>query len=107
MELHDIPPENLTVAAINSRTHGATEGLDSLAASIRAQGVLQPLLVRPVAESDCFEIIAGQRRYLACQRLAQEMPVEPLPCRVLAATDDAAALEISLAENLERGAAST
>ena len=102
MELRYIPLENLTVAPLNARTHGAAEGLDSLVASIRAQGLLQPLLVRPVAEGEGFEIVAGQRRYLACQRLAQESAVEPLPCRVLAATDDAAALAISLAENLER-----
>ena len=63
---------------------------------------MQPLLVRPVAGGDHFEIVAGQRRFLACQRLAQETAVGPLPCLVLAATDDAAALAISLAENLER-----
>ncbi len=104
MEFQSIPLENLTIAKINARTHGATEGLDSLAASIRAQGVLQPLLVRPLAEAEGtgFEIVAGQRRFLACQRLAQDAPVEPLPRLVLAATDDAAALEISLAENIER-----
>ncbi len=104
MEFRYIPLDNLTVATINARTHGASEGLDSLAASIRAQGVLQPLLVRPLAENEgaSFEIVAGQRRYLACRRLAQDAPVEPLPCRVLDATDDAAALEISLAENVER-----
>jgi ParB family chromosome partitioning protein len=102
MELQDIPLDHLTVAKLNARTHGATEQLDTLAASIRAQGVLQPLLVRSVAGGDRFEIVAGQRRFLACQRLAQETAVGPLPCLVLAATDDAAALEISLAENLER-----
>ena len=102
MELHYIPLEQLSIAKINSRTHGASEGLDSLAASIKAQGVLQPLLVRPVADHDGFEIVAGQRRYLACQRIAEDVPLEPLPCLVLAATDDAAALEISLTENLER-----
>jgi len=102
MELHDIPLEQLSIAPMNARTHGATEQLDTLAASIRAQGVLQPLLVRPEAGGDRFEIIAGQRRFLACQRLAQDGPVAPLPCLVLEATDDAAALAISLAENLER-----
>lgn len=110
MEFRYIPLENLTVATINARTHGASEGLDSLAASIRAQGVLQPLLVRSLADADAdaeaggarFEIVAGQRRYLACRRIAEDAPVDPLPCLVLAATDDAAALEISLAENLER-----
>ena len=104
MELHHIPLEHLTVAKTNARTHGATENLDSLAASIKAQGVLQPLLVRPLAEAGGagFEIVAGQRRYLACRRIAEDAPVDPLPCLVLAATDDAAALEISLAENVER-----
>ncbi|MER2624008.1 MAG: ParB/RepB/Spo0J family partition protein, partial [Accumulibacter sp.] len=104
MEFRYIPLDNLAVATINAHTHGATGGLDSLAASIRAQGVLQPLLVRPLAEDDGarFEIVAGQRRYLACRHLAQDAPVEPLPCLVLDATDDAAALEISLAENVER-----
>ncbi len=104
MELHHIPLEHLTVAKTNARTHGATENLDSLAASIKAQGVLQPLLVRPLAEAGGagFEIVAGQRRYLACRRIAEDAPVDPLPCFVLAAADDAAALEISLAENVER-----
>lgn len=102
MELRYIPLENLSVATINARTHGATDELDSLAASIQAQGLLQPLLVRSVADREGFEIVAGQRRFLACQRLAQEQPVDPLPCLVLDAGDDAAALEASLAENLER-----
>ncbi len=104
MELHHIPLDRLTVAKINARAHGVTEGLDSLAASIRAQGVLQPLLVRPVVEAEGadFEIVAGQRRYLACRRISEDAPVDPLPCLVLAETDDAAALEISLAENIER-----
>lgn len=102
MELHHIPLEQLSIAPINARTHGATEQLDTLAASIRAQGVLQPLLVRPGSQGQGFEIVAGQRRFLACQRLAQDGPVAPLPCLVLEATDDAAALTISLAENLER-----
>ena len=102
MEFRYIPLDHLTVAAINARTHGVKDGLESLTASIRAQGLLQPLLVRPATAHDGFEIVAGQRRFLACLHLAQEAPLEPLPCFVLAATDDAAALEISLAENVER-----
>ena len=102
MKLHDISLDHLTVAASNSRTHGAGDDLESLAASIRARGLLHPLLVRPAADGAGFEIVAGQRRYLACRRLAQDGPVAPLPCRVLDATDDAAALDLSLAENLDR-----
>ena len=102
MEFRYIPLDHLAVATINARTHGAKDGLESLTASIRAQGLLQPLLVRPAPAHDGFEIVAGQRRFLACLHLAQEAPLEPLPCFVLAAGDDAAALEISLAENLER-----
>ena len=43
------------------------EALDSLASSIRQKGVLQPLIVRPVAGTDTFEIVAGERRWRAAQ----------------------------------------
>ena len=54
------------VARINARTHGATEQLDTLAASIRAQGVLQPLLVR--RQGGKYELVAGERRLRAARQ---------------------------------------
>lgn len=72
--------------------------LGALADSIRAHGVLQPLLVRPSAvQSGKYEIIAGERRWRAAQ-LAQlhEVPV------VVQELDDRATLEVALIENIQR-----
>jgi len=99
--LQHIALADLKVSKLNVRKHGAKD-IDSLAASIAAIGVIQPLLVRKNCEG--FDVVAGQRRYLAARKLAAaEHPhADPLPCMVLAADDDAAAIEASLAENIER-----
>lgn len=76
MELQHIKIENLKLTALNVRKKGAKEIAD-LVPSIRANGVLQPLLVRPNCEG--FEIIAGQRRYHALLEL--EMRAHLIPCR--------------------------
>lgn len=70
--------------------------LQELAASIRAQGVLSPLLVRPLNERS-FEIVAGARRY----RAAQMADAATVPVRIVQLTD-AQAVEMSIVENLQR-----
>ncbi len=71
--------------------------LKELAESIREHGVLQPLLVRPVAEKDRYEIIAGERRWRASQIAGvHEVPV------IIRELSDADALEIALIENIQR-----
>lgn len=72
--------------------------LAALAESIRAHGVLQPLLVRPApGQNNKYEIIAGERRWRASQLAQQhEVPV------VVQELDDRAALEIALIENIQR-----
>ena len=65
-KLHHIPLSELTVSKLNVRRHGAKE-IDSLAASIAALGIIQPLLVR--RDGDGYEIVAGRRRYLAAKKL--------------------------------------
>ena len=77
------------------RTFDAT-ALKELADSIRTQGVLSPLLVRPLTENG-FEIIAGARRYRAAQMAEQSA----VPVRIVNLSD-AAALEAQLVENLIR-----
>ena len=100
-ELHHIPLAQLKVSKLNVRRQGAKE-IDSLAASIAALGIIQPLLVR--SDGDAYEIVAGRRRYLAAKKLdADGVPeADTLPCVLLEAGDDATALEASLAENVER-----
>jgi len=70
--------------------------LDELAESIKAQGVMQPILVRP-ADAGRYEIIAGERRWLAAQRAGlKEMPA------LVRGVPDQAALAMALIENIQR-----
>lgn len=101
MTIQHINLTDLTPAALNVRKHGAKDVTD-LIHSIRAIGLLQPLVVRPNAEEDGYDVIAGQRRYHALVALSEEQEQEPIPCVVLQAGDDAAAIEASLAENIAR-----
>jgi ParB family transcriptional regulator, chromosome partitioning protein len=72
------------------------EALEELAESIRSQGVIQPIVVRQVAEGQ-YEIIAGERRWRAAQ-LAQ---LDKIPCLVKQVVDEAA-VAIALIENIQR-----
>lgn len=72
-------------------------GLDELAESIRAQGVIQPLVVSPVGKNR-FTIIAGERRWRAAQRAG----VEKVPVVVRQVETDQELLELALVENLQR-----
>lgn len=102
MELKHIDIANLSVAAINMRGKGKAD-LSNILPSVRARGVLVPLIVRQNGTPDTYEIVAGKRRYQAALAVAQESgEAEALPCAVLEAGDDAAALEASLIENIAR-----
>jgi len=79
------------------RRHFDTEALDELAGSIREHGVLEPLVVRRVPNSDHFEIIAGERRWRAAQRAGLR--------EVLVVVRDVSskyAFELALIENVQR-----
>ena len=72
--------------------------ISELADSIRSKGVLQPILVRPVANAPGeFQIVAGERRWRAAQRAGlREVPI------VVRDLDDAESLEIAILENVQR-----
>ena len=95
-EYRDLPLAMLTESTTNPRRTFADDPLKELAASIRTQGVLSPLLVRPLNERS-FEIVAGARRY----RAAQMADVATVPVRIVNLTD-AEAMEAALVENLIR-----
>jgi len=94
-------PQQLPIARLRPgryqpRTRMDAEALAELADSIRAQGVIQPILVRPVGE-DRYEIIAGERRF----RAAQMAGLAEVPVSVRDVPDDAA-LAMALIENIQR-----
>lgn len=99
MQLIHVPLERLSLSALNVRKKGGKEAVD-LVPSIRALGLLQPLLVRK--DGDGFEIVAGQRRYHALTKLAADGSIAPVPCMVMEDGEDAIAIEASLAENIAR-----
>ncbi len=97
-----VPIELIRPGGLQPRRRFAETELDALAQSIREKGVLQPLLVRPIdaagqAENGAFELVAGERRWRAAQRVGlHEVPV------IVRALGDSEALEIALVENLQR-----
>src|SRR5690554_4315960 len=95
-ELQTLPIDSLQPGKYQPRTRMDPGSLDELAASIRAQGLMQPILVRPVG-TDRYEIIAGERRW----RAAQLAELSYVPCLVREIPDEAA-LAMSLIENIQR-----
>ncbi len=91
-----LPLARLRPGKYQPRTRMNPESLAELADSIRAQGVMQPILVRPV-EGDRYEIIAGERRFRASQLAGlAEVPV------LVKNVPDEAALAMALIENIQR-----
>ena len=95
-EYRNVPLSLLNVSKTNPRRAFDETALKELAASIRAQGILSPLLVRPLTENG-FEIVFGERRYRAAQLAGQDT----VPVRIRQMSD-AEALEAQLVENLIR-----
>lgn len=103
MTLVFIAPDKLSVSKTNMRYARKAPDVSDILPTVRKRGVIQTLLVRPSCEAGHFEIIAGARRFHAALIVAQETgEAEPLPCRILSETDDAAAIEASMIENLAR-----
>jgi ParB family chromosome partitioning protein len=95
-EYRDVSLSLLSESKTNPRRIFEEAALKELSESIRTQGVLSPLLVRPLTENG-FEIVAGARRY----RAAQIAEAETVPVRIVN-MNDAQALEAQLVENLIR-----
>ncbi|KAB2927518.1 MAG: ParB/RepB/Spo0J family partition protein [Dechloromonas sp.] len=99
-ELRNLPVERLKPGKYQPRTQMDPESLAELAASIKAQGVMQPILVRAVDNTpgaERYEIVAGERRW----RAAQQAGLAEVPVLVRSIPDEQA-LAMALIENIQR-----
>ncbi len=96
--LRVVPISHIRPNVFQPRSHFEEESMAALAASIKAVGLLQPVLVRELHdEAETYELIAGERRWRAARRAGlQTIPV------LVQVADDVASLEQALVENLHR-----
>ena len=92
----NLPVEKMQPGEYQPRTNMDAESLQELAASIQSQGIIQPILVRPIGEEK-YEIIAGERRW----RAAQIAQLDEVPVLVRDIPDEAT-LAVALIENIQR-----
>jgi ParB family chromosome partitioning protein len=92
----EIPLDKVDRNPFQTRSHVNEEQLAELAASITSNGVVQPVLVRPLANGR-FQLIAGERRWLASQ-----LAGKPTIPAILRQVSDEQAMEITIVENLQR-----
>tara|TARA_R110000772_G_scaffold186835_2_gene298030 strand:- start:4350 stop:5270 length:921 start_codon:yes stop_codon:yes gene_type:complete len=95
-DLLRLPIEFIQAGKYQPRLDMRPEALEDLAASIKAQGLMQPIVVRPIS-SNKYEIIAGERRWRACQMAG----LDTIPVLVKDVPDDTA-IAMALIENIQR-----
>ena len=95
-QLRSVPLADIQPGKYQPRTHMDSASLEELAASIRMQGLMQPILVRPISD-ERYEIIAGERRWRAA-KMAGLSEVSTLIREI----PDEAALAMALIENIQR-----
>ncbi|MBL6754148.1 MAG: ParB/RepB/Spo0J family partition protein [Pseudomonadales bacterium] len=95
-ELRHIPIDLIQRGKYQPRMDMHEEALAELAASIKQQGVMQPIVIRPIS-ADRYEIIAGERRWRATQLAG----LDSIPAIIKPVSDDAA-IAMSLIENIQR-----
>ena len=91
-----IPVTQIDRNPYQTRMHFDEKAMDELVGSVQANGVVQPILVRPLPNGR-FQLIAGERRWLACQRAGKTV----VPA-ILRQVSDEQAMEITIIENLQR-----
>ena len=96
-ELRSLAIEHIVPNPSQPRRNFDETALDELAQSLKERGIVQPIVVRPSATPERFEIVAGERRWRAAQRAGLE--TLPALVRVL---DDQQVLEIAIIENIQR-----
>ncbi len=94
--LRELPIEFLQRGKYQPRRDMSTEALEELSNSIKSQGVMQPIVVRPIADKK-YEIIAGERRW----RASQMAELDKIPV-IIKDVPDEAAIAMALIENIQR-----
>ncbi len=101
MDIRDVPIEQIVVSRLNTRKDLAAgsedSSIDDLAESIREKGLLNPVMVRTKPDGG-YELIAGQRRLLACRKIG----LQNIAAFIRSELDDTDATAISLIENVHR-----
>ena len=98
-EYRNIPLEDLVIGQAQARTENTDKDIDDLVTNIEVQGLLQPIVVCPARRRGKWEILTGQRRFLAHRMLKRKtIPAAVMDERV----EEARAKAISIAENLIR-----
>jgi len=92
-----LPIDSIKPGPLNPRQSFSPSDLEELANSIREKGLVQPLVVRPMADGRHYEIVAGERRW----RAAQMAGLHKLPVIIRTLTDQEA-LELAIIENVQR-----
>lgn len=95
-EMRNIPIELIQRGKYQPRTDMHEEALQNLAASIKAQGVMQPIVLRPISDTH-YEIIAGERRW----RATQIAGLDSIPA-IIKPVSDESAIAMALIENIQR-----
>jgi len=96
MKFDDLPLDRIDISISNVRKANLEEGLDELANSIKEIGVQQPIVV--FKKGDRYELIIGQRRYLACKKLG----LNDIPAIITTVKNDTDAVVKSFSENIHR-----
>ncbi len=101
-ELHNVPVEFIQPGVFQPRIDMHPEALEELASSIKAQGIIQPIVIRPIGDSTAsgdqkYEIIAGERRW----RAAQMAGLADIPS-IIRDVPDQAVVAMALIENIQR-----
>ena len=96
-EIVEIPLSEISISELNVRETHQRQDVDELAASIKEHGLLQPVVLRGINGKPPYELIAGQRRFLAHEKLK----LKRIPAVFAGTIDDTKALVLSLIENLQ------
>ncbi len=99
IEYREIPLDSLIIGKGQVRVTDIGQGIDELAQSIKAQGLLQPIVVCAAQEEEKWEILTGQRRFLACKQLKKRNITAAILDQRVGETE---AKAISITENLIR-----